>query len=137
MADGGYATRENVEAAASRNVELVMCWKDDASREAGAIKRNGLDPEFAPSQFQLLADGKQLQCPAGATLAPITTRIHHGQTCLVFQAQPEQCGACLHGARCLKEGEVARRVERVCESDTMKAFLERQQQPAIQELYKR
>ena len=137
VADGGYATRENVEAAEGRNVHLVTSWKDDASREAGAIKRNALDPEFAPSQFKMMAEGKQLQCPAGTMLVQITIRIHHGQTYLVFQAQPEQCGACLHRSRCLKEGETTRRVERVSESDAMKGFLERQQQPAIQELYKR
>jgi transposase len=47
VADGGYATRENVEAAESRQVELVAPWKDNESREAGARKTNDLDPEFA------------------------------------------------------------------------------------------
>ena len=32
---------------------------------------------------------------------------------------------------------MARRVERVSESEPMKAYLQRQQQPAIQELYKK
>jgi len=136
VADGGYATRENVEATASRQVQLVAPWKDDASREAGARKTNDLDSEFAPSQFKMMAEGEELQCPAGNTLVQIKTRIHHGQTYVVYEAQQEHCAACLHRARCLKTEEPARRVERVCESDAMRAYLARQQQPAIQELYK-
>src|SRR6266403_3595317 len=135
--DGGYATRENVEATESRRVQLVAPWKDDASREAGARKTNGLDPKFAPSQFKIMAEGKELQCPAGNVLTQIKTHIHHGQTYVVFQAQQEHCDACTYRARCLKKDEPARRVERVCESDAMKAYLARQQQPAIQELYQR
>lgn len=136
VADGGYATRENVEAAESRQVQLVAPWKDDASREAGARKTNELDPEFAPSQFKMMVQDQELQCPAGNTLVRIKTRIHHGQTYVVYQAQQQHCAACSHQARCLKQDEAARRVERVRESDAMRAYLARQQQPAIQELYK-
>ena len=136
VADGGYATRENVEAVESRRVQLVAPWKDDASREAGARKTNGLDPKFAPSQFKIITEGKELQCPAGNVLAQIKTHIHHGQTYAVFQAQQEHCDACTYRARCLKKDEPARRVERVRESDAMRAYLARQQQPAIQELYR-
>lgn len=137
VADGGYATRENVEVTESRQVQLVAPWKDDASREAGARKTNELDPEFAPSKFQMMAEGDGLQCPAGNVLVQIKTRINHGQTYGVFQARQEHCAACQHQARCLKKDESARRVERVCESDAMKAYLARQQQPTIQELYRR
>ena len=136
VVDGGYATRDNVEAVEGRQVELVAPWKDDESREAGARKVNALELEFAPSQFKPMAEGKQLQCPAGHRLIQIKTRIHHEQTYGVYQARQEDCSNCMHRARCLKEGEPARRVERVCESEAMKAYLERQQQPAIQELYK-
>jgi transposase len=136
VADGGYATRENVEATEQRQVRLVAPWKDDASREAGARKTNELDPEFAPSQFRMLGEGEQLQCPAGQLLVQIKTHTHHGQTYAVYEAQPEQCGACVHRARCLKPEATARRVERVCESEAMKAYLARQQQQDIQELYK-
>jgi hypothetical protein len=66
----------------------------------------------------------------------IKTRIHHGQTYVVYEARPEACNACPHRARCLKPEEAARRVERVREGDAMKAYLARQQQPDIQQLYK-
>jgi hypothetical protein len=137
VADGGYATRENVEATEQRQVQLVAPWKDDASREAGARKTNELDPEFAPSRFQMLGEGGQLQCPAGQALIEIGKRTHHGQTYAVYEAQPQHCGGCTHAARCLKPGQAVRRVERVCETDAMKVYLARQQQPAIQELYKK
>ena len=134
VADGGYATRENVEAAAGRNVELVAPWKEESSREAGAVKSNGLDAEFAPSQFKV--DGENLQCPAGVTLVQIKTRKHHGLTCLVFEAPATQCTVCTHRGRCLRPGESARRIQRVSESEAMKAFLNKQQQPEFQALYK-
>lgn len=136
VTDGGYATRDNVEATAERQVELVAPWKDDASREAGARTSNGLDPEFAPSQFQRLNDGEQLVCPAGQRLIEIRTRTHHGQQYVVYEAKPEQCEGCEYRRRCLKPEQRARRVERVSESDTMKAWLAKQQQPEWQQMYK-
>jgi Transposase DDE domain len=97
---------------------------------------NELDPEFAPSQFQMRSEGDGLQCPAGKVLVQIKTRLHHDQTYGVFEARQEHCAACQHRTRCLKKDESARRVERVCESDAMKVYLTRQQQPAIRELYR-
>jgi hypothetical protein len=137
VADGGYATRENVEQTESRQVELVSSWKDDAAREAGARKSNGLDPEYAPSKFEVIEAGQVLQCPAGKRLVQIKEHIHHGQTYGVYQAQAEDCAHCEHRARCLKEGESVRRIERIREKEAMKSFLARQQQPEIQQLYKR
>jgi transposase len=137
VADGGYATRDNVEATTERNVELVAPWKEDASREAGARATNQLDPQFAPSQFQILDEGQQLRCPAGQTLVSIRTHKHHGQRYVVYEASSEDCGRCEHQPRCLKPEQQARRVERVCESDTMKAWLARQQQTEWQQRYKR
>jgi transposase len=137
VADGGYATRDNVEKTESRQVQLVAPWKDDQAREAGARKRNGLDPEYAPSKFTAVDQGQVLECPAGNRLVQIKQHIHHGQTYVVYQAQAEQCAVCGHKPRCLKEGEQARRVERVRETEAMKAFLARQQLPEIQQLYKK
>src|SRR5260370_633998 len=50
VADGGYATRENVETTESRQGQLWAPWKDDTSREAGARKTDELDPAVAPSR---------------------------------------------------------------------------------------
>ena len=136
VADGGYATRENVAAAAERDVDLVAPWKDDASREAGARTTNRLDPAFAPSQFVILGQGAQLQCPAGRMLAPTGTRTHHGQKYVVYEASPEDCDGCGDRTRCLKPDQTARRVDRLDESDTMKAWLDRQHEPERQQIYK-
>ena len=67
IADNGYATRSNVEQTSQQNVELVAPWKDDASREAGACKRNGIEAGFEPSAFRPQRGGKKLRCPAGKT----------------------------------------------------------------------
>jgi hypothetical protein len=51
IADGGYATRNNVEETNAQKITLIAPWKEAASREAGACKSNGIEAEFAPSEF--------------------------------------------------------------------------------------
>jgi transposase len=57
IADNGYVSRQVVEQTAEQQVELIAPWKDEQSREAGACKTNGIDPEFTPSRFKPQRDG--------------------------------------------------------------------------------
>jgi uncharacterized protein (DUF885 family) len=50
MADGGYVSRDNVEGMAQQGIELVAPVPSPA-REAGAVARNKIDPEFGRSKF--------------------------------------------------------------------------------------
>src|SRR5229473_2085540 len=68
VSDNGYATRGNVEAMAKLEVDFVAPWKEDQSRQAGALKRNGIDAAFGPAAFVEQPGGKSLQCPAGKQL---------------------------------------------------------------------
>lgn len=136
IADTGYSSRENVEQTTAQQIELVAPWKDDRSREAGACKRNGIEPEFAPSAFRGRAGGKQLTCPAGKKLVVIQERMHHGVPCQVFAAQASDCRRCRYRMQCCPSGG-ARQVERVIESKAMKQYIARMKQPEIKQLYRK
>ena len=58
VGDNGYATRENVEAMAQSEVEFVAPWKEDQARQAGALKRNGIDAAFGPAAFVEQPEGR-------------------------------------------------------------------------------
>jgi transposase len=137
IADNGYATRQNVEQAAERGVELIAPWKDDASRQAGACARNGIDPEFAPAVFREQDDGQRLLCPADKTLVVIQHRVHHGIPRVVFQAQARDCRRCQWRQQCCGNRGTPRRIERVVESKAMREYLARMQRRAVQALYKK
>jgi hypothetical protein len=138
LADGGYVSRENVEAMAQQGIELIAPVQESTAREAGALKANGIDPEFGRSFFVWDAGKETFVCPAGQPMEKVKTRKHHGQLCEVYSAG-EHCGVCEKAPRCcahLKSG-TPRQMERVLESRTMQAFMERMDQPEKQELYKR
>jgi len=137
IADNGYASRSNVEAAEAKKVQLIAPWKDEQSREAGAIAANGLDRKYAPSAFHPALEGDALVCPAEKLLLPIKTKKHHGVPKTTYAASAEDCGQCQLKAACCGSKAAARQVEKVVESPAMRAYLERMKQPEIQELYKR
>lgn len=135
VTDNGYATRDNVEAMAEAGVEFVAPWKEDQARQAGALKRNGIDMAFGPAAFEQQPDGKSLQCPAGKLLEVVGQRTAHGLPILVYQAQAEDGQGCEHKSRCCPQRE-SREVRRVVESPAMQQYLERMKREEIQQLYK-
>jgi len=137
IADNGYATRGNVEATSAQAIELIAPWKEDASREAGACKRNGIAAEFVPSAFHPQRGGKKLTCPAGKTLVVMQQKTHHGVLRNVFQARAVDCGRCRFRKRCCGPSGGPRRVERVVESSAMKQYLARMKRPEVRKLYRK
>jgi transposase len=137
IVDNGYVTRQVVEQITEQQVELIAPWKDEESREAGACKTNGIDSEFAPSQFELQADGQSLVCPAGKTLVEIGQHSKHGVVKSIFAAQEADCCRCPFQSRCCGEKSRSRKVERVVESEAMQQYLARMNKPSVQKLYKK
>jgi transposase len=139
LADGGYVSRENVEAMAQQGIELVAPVQQSTAREAGALAANGMDPEFGRSVFVWDEQRRIFLCPAGQLMEKVKTRKHHGQLCEVYSARAEQCAACEKAPRCCGHLKPAmpRQIERVLEGPAMQAFLERMEKPEKQELYKK
>jgi transposase len=137
IADGGYATRSNVEQTSAQKIELIAPWKEAASREAGACKSNGIEAEFAPSEFRNQRGGKKLTCPAGKTLVQIQQKTHHGVLRNVFEARAQDCRRCQWKKACCGSRGGPRRVERVVESPPMKQYLARMKRPEVRQLYRK
>jgi hypothetical protein len=137
MADNGYASRSNVEQSSQQQVDVIAPWKDDISRQAGACKVNGIEKEFAGSEFKRPGGGSKLICPAGNTLVQITQKVQHGVITVVFQARAEDCDGCQFQKQCCGDRGGPRRVERVVESAEMKRYLARMKKKETKELYKK
>jgi transposase len=138
LADGGYVSRENVEAMARQGIELIAPVQESTAREAGALAANGIDPEFGRRFFVWDAQRETFVCPAGQQMEKVKTRKHHGQVCEVYSAG-EHCAGCGKAPRCcahLKPG-TPRQMERVLEGPAMQSFVERMEKPEKQELYKK
>jgi transposase len=136
IADGGYASRDNVEQLAAQQIELIAPWKSDESREAGALATNGIAAAYAPSKFVPVEEGQSLRCPAGETLIQIGLGVSHGMPVQRYEGQREVCGRCAYKPQCCPS-RTARRVERVVESEAMKQYHQRMAQPEAQQLYKK
>jgi transposase len=137
IADNGYATRSNVEETSKQNTKLIAPWKEDAAREAGACKRNGIEAEFVPSKFRPQRGGKKLTCPAGKTLVQIGQKVHHEVLRNIFEARKSDCGRCRFRKACCGKKGGPRRVERVVESPAMKQYLARMKGSEAKALYKK
>lgn len=135
LADGGYASRDNVEVMANQKIEFVAPWKDSASRQAGACRRAGRDAAFGTSAFQISEES--LVCPAGKTLQVIGEGKHHGQPIRKYEAQAEDCAGCAMRDACCGRRRGPRQVEVVQETEVMQTYLERMQKPEIKDLYKK
>lgn len=138
LADGGYATRENVEYAASKRVTLYAPWKQDEARHKGALKRNGIAPDYGPPAFAGETGGEALICPEGKRLVKRATAKRHGHLKVIYQAEEGSCEGCAKRAACCgHEGKGGpKRIERVVESEEMKQYQARMESEEGRQAYK-
>ena len=138
LADGGYATRNNVEYASRKKVTLYAPYKEDEARHVGALKRNGIAVEYGPAAFQHEADADVLICPEGKPLTRRGTTRKHGQLKVVYEAAEETCQPCPKRRQCCgHDGQgPARRIDKVEESAAMKAYRARMESEEGKRAYK-
>jgi transposase len=111
LVDGGYISRDTVEAMQERNVELFGPVVDEeaqrARNTAQSLALAGIAAEFGPAAFVVIEEGQRLQCPAGSFLQRKQETSEH----IIYQAAREACGRCLHRAQCCPQSE-ARTIKR-------------------------
>jgi hypothetical protein len=134
VADGGYASRDNVEQMARKEVVLVAPWKSEQARQSSVQSRHGIQAGYGPEAF--LVQGEELRCPSGKMLTFAGVRILHGLPHRVYEAGIDDCAGCLQKPQCCPR-RPARMVRLVQESPAMQNYLQRMQQPAMQELYQK
>ena len=132
VADGGYASRDNVEQMAQAEVVLVTPWKSEQARQSPLQSMHGIQAGYGPEAF--VAQGDGLRCPAGKVLSFAGVRILHGLPHRVYEASASDCAACSQKPQCCPQRQ-AREVRQIQESTAMEQYLERMQTPAMQELY--
>jgi len=138
LADGGYATRSNVEYASRKKVTLYAPCKDDEARHVGPLKRNGIAVEYGPAAFQHEAGADVLICPEGKVLTRQGTTRKRGQLKVVYEAAEETCQPCPKRSQCCgHDGQgAARRIARPEESAAMKAYRARMESEEGKRAYK-
>ena len=134
VADGGYASRSNVEEMAKEEIVFVAPWKSEQSRQAGVQSKHGIESAFGPDAFLEAGDG--LCCPSGKVLTFAGVRILHDLPHRIYEADAADCGGCLLKGQCCPQ-RPAREVRQVQESAAMERYLQRMQEPEIRELYKK
>jgi hypothetical protein len=134
VADGGYASRDNVEQMAQTEVVLVTPWKSEQARQNPLQSMHGIQAGYGPEAF--VAQGDGLRCPSGNILSFAGVRILHGLPHRVYEALASDCTACSLKPQCCPRRS-AREVRQIQESAAMQAYLQRMQDPAMQELYKK
>jgi hypothetical protein len=100
VVDGGYTNRNNIVECAAQQIDLVGSLRDPKERSAAAMKSLGIAPEFAPSAFRILDDGKRLECPAGCTLEALRKNRKRGDLYQQYQARGADCGGCRYQPQC-------------------------------------
>jgi transposase len=103
VVDGGFTNRDNIVECAAQQIDLVGSLPDPKERSAAAMKSLGIDPQFAPSEFRILDDGKRLECPAGCELQTLRKNRKRGDLYQQYQARGTDCTACRYQARCCPE----------------------------------
>jgi hypothetical protein len=134
VADGGYASRDNVEQMARKEVVLVAPWKSEQARQSAVQSRHGIQAGYGPEAF--LVQGEHLRCPSGKLLRFAGVRIFHGLPHHLYEAQASDCAGCSHQPQCCPR-RPQRIVRRVQESLVMQHYLQHMQEPAMQELYQK
>ena len=134
VADGGYATRDNVEQMARKEVVLVTPWKSEQARQAGVQRKHGIEASLGPAAF--VAEGDALRCPNGKLLTFAGVRILHDLPQRVYEASADDCAACPRKPHCCPRRK-ARQIRQPEESAAMQQYLQRMREPAMQQLYRK
>ena len=139
VVDGGFTNRDNIIKCAAQQIDLVGSLPNPAERSAAAMKAQGIDAAFAPSQFKILEEGQRLECPAGCGLEHVRQSWKREDRYEQYQARGEDCLACQFQRQCCpKHPERGRTVSiRVAEQADVAAFRKKMEAPESRAIYRR
>ena len=138
VVDGGFTNRATIQACAEKQIDLVGSLPAPEERSASAMKAAGIDPAFAPHQFRILTETKQLQCPAGCLLDYWRDSRKRDDVYQQYRARGEDCRVCEQRRKCCPRNAESGRVVsiRVAEQADVAAFRQRMKEPEMKEIYK-
>jgi transposase len=138
VADGGFTNHASITEMKQSPMDYYGSLAEPEVRQAASMKAAGIDPAFRPSAFQVQAESKTLQCPAGKLLEYVRQskkgEITYGQ----YQAESKDCRGCEYQILCCPRPEQGRLVSiRMTENVEVAAFREKMKTEAAQQIYKK
>jgi transposase len=138
VADGGYTSQASITEMNQSPMEFYGSLAAPEVRQAASMKAAGIDPAFGPSAFQVEAESKTLQCPAGKILEYMRQSKKGDTTYSQYQAEAKDCQGCEYQKLCCPRPEHGRLVSiRMTENAEVAAFREKMKTEAAQQIYKK
>src|SRR5450432_2755809 len=138
VADGGFTNQASITEMNQSPMDFYGSLAEAEVRQAASMKAAGIDPAFRPSAFQVQAESKSLQCPAGKTLKYVRQSKKGDTTYRQYQAEGKDCRACDYQKLCCPRPEQGRLVSiRMTENVEVAAFREKMKTEAAQQIYKK
>jgi hypothetical protein len=138
VADGGFTNQASITEMNHSPMDFYGSLAEAEVRQAASMKAAGIDPAFRPSAFQVQAESKSLQCPAGKILEYVRQSQKGDTTYWQYQAVGKDCRGCEYQKQCCPRPEQGRLVSiRMTENAEVAAFREKMKTEAAQQIYKK
>jgi hypothetical protein len=135
IVDGGYLTRQNLEAAERQSIEEIGPELEQSRKQARncaqSLRRAGIAGEFGPSAFVQIEDGKALQCPAGRKLQLQNNAARYRQ----YVSNQTDCEQCAHQRQCSPKGRRTVKIQK--SNEVVRRYTERMREEASRKKYQR
>ena len=138
VADGGFTNQASIMEMNQSPMDFYGSLAETEVRQAASMKAAGIDPAFRPSAFQVQAESKSLQCPAGKILEYVRQSKKGDTTYWQYQAAGEDCRGCEYQKQCCPRPEQGRLVSiRMTENAEVAAFREKMKTEEAQQIYRK
>jgi transposase len=138
VADGGFTNQASITEMNQSPMDFYGSLAEPEVRQAASMKAAGIDPAFRPNAFQVQAESKTLQCPAGKILEYVRQSKKGDTTYWQYQAEGKDCSGCDYQKQCCRRPEQGRLVSiRMTENVGVAAFREKMKSEAAQDIYKK
>jgi transposase len=138
VADGGYTNQASITEMSASPMEFYGSLAEPEVRQAASMKAAGIDPAFGPSAFQVQAESKTLQCPAGKIMEYVRQSKKGDITYWQYQAEGKDCRECAYQIQCCPRPEQGRLVSiRMTENAEVAAFRKKMKTETAQQIYKK
>jgi transposase len=139
LVDGGYVSADNLSKMQERGVELIGPVPDAAAGVNRQAKQRGVSEAYFRDAFRYDSDQDTYRCPEGKVLVHIKQRQRGGGSIEhQYRAKRSDCAACPHKMQCCPGASThGRTVARSEPSQSVKAFREKMQTGAYQQLYRK
>jgi transposase len=137
IADGGFTSRQNIEAMSDKGVDFIGSMDDHSAQSAGQMKRRGVTEAFYPQAFTYDPQQDQYRCPAGQTLRYEGCENRPGVVHHRYRADWRICAACPNKGQCCPSNQnKGRAITRAVEAPAVRAFIDKMQTEAAKAIYR-